>query len=164
MSGPPPLHSVWPEVARRLELRLRRRGADPVRALDLVQDVAVRVLSARPSFESAEDLLRWATVVARHLAVDGHRSDRRLVPSQDDHASALDVEAHVLDRLDLDALWRALPGLTLGERRALTRPEEAPADRAAQVRAAVRRHRARSHLARILEGDRSSLDVPDPPR
>ena len=148
----PTLEDVWPEVSTRLRRQLCSSGLDRSAAEDVVQEVAARVLTARPSFESAGDLLRWATVVARRLAVDEHRARRRLTADDTlERPSRVDVEAEALTRLQLDAVGRALPDLSPAHRQALTSVPVAAAERSEQVRHAVRRHRARAQLVRLVE-------------
>jgi hypothetical protein len=153
-SSPPGLEEVWPEVSRRLEQCLRARGASPALAEDVVQETALRVLQARVTFRSADDLMRWARVVAGRLVIDAHRRRRFVadveVPDVPGHES---VHGQVEGRLALDAVSHAIKAMTVDQRQALL--EAQPADgleRRDAVRLNVRRHRARAHLRAAVDG------------
>lgn len=151
----PDIAQVWPEVAERLASMLRRRGVDPWAIEDVVQEVGLRVLTHRVRFESASDLCRWAMPVARNLMVDHWRSQRREggVPPAD-RPAAVDVPAEVENRMALGAVSQCLAQLHESDRQAIfwDLEADAPATRTEGVRLAVRRHRARARLLRLVEG------------
>lgn len=153
----PGIEDVWPDVERRLRALLYRRGLEQASADDVVQEVALRVLAHGVTFDSAEDLLRWAAPVACRLHVDLLRHRARMTDAEEapDHASRVDVAGEVADRLELQRAWRAIASLRPADRDAIIEAvaDEAPIARSRQeaVRLAVRRHRARSRLAVVLE-------------
>src|SRR5687768_14256723 len=57
------LASTWPAVSERLRAALRMRGVPRADRDDIVQEVAARVLSARPVFTSPDELYGWARTV-----------------------------------------------------------------------------------------------------
>ena len=153
----PGIEDVWPDVERRLRALLYRRGLEQASADDVVQEVALRVLAHGVTFDSAEDLLRWAAPVACRLHVDLLRHRARITDAEEapDHASRIDVAGEVADRLELQRAFRAIATLRPADRDAIIEAvaDEAPPARSRQeaVRLAVRRHRARSRLAVVLE-------------
>lgn len=152
----PPFEAVWPDVERRLRAMLYRRRLDPASADDVVQEVALRVLSNDVTFESSTDLLRWAAPVACRLHVDLLRHRARMTdPSEAaEHPARDDVAGEVADRLELQRALRAIAALRPADRDAIidavASEPAVPRDRQEAVRLAVRRHRARSRLAVAL--------------
>lgn len=152
-----PFESVWPDVERRLRALLYRRGLDQPSADDVVQEVALRVLSNDVTFESSTDLLRWAAPVACRLHVDLLRHRARMTdPAEADETPARDdVAGEVADRLELQRALRAIAALRPADRDAIidavTAEPTVPRDRQEAVKLAVRRHRARTRLAVALE-------------
>lgn len=153
----PPFEAVWPDVERRLRALLFRRGLDQASAEDVVQEVALRALAGRVTYTSAKDLLRWAGPVACNLHVDLLRQRARL---QDggvtaDHPASNDVAGEVADRMELQRAFRGLAALRPADREAImevvTAEPVPPRNRKEAVRLAVRRHRARSRLALVME-------------
>ncbi|HEX8002836.1 MAG TPA: sigma-70 family RNA polymerase sigma factor [Mycobacteriales bacterium] len=153
----PGFESVWPDVERRLRALLYRRGLDQPSADDVVQEVALRVLAHGVTFESAGDLLRWAAPVACRLHVDLLRHRARLTDPEEatDRPSRDDVAGEVADRLELQRALRAIARLRPADRDAIidavASEPAVPRDRQEAVRLAVRRHRARTRLAVVLE-------------
>ncbi|HWL36411.1 MAG TPA: sigma-70 family RNA polymerase sigma factor [Frankiaceae bacterium] len=148
---------MWPDVERRLRALLFRRGLDQASAEDVVQEVALRALAGRVTYTSAKDLLRWAGPVACNLHIDLLRQRARL---QDggvgtDHPASNDVAGEVADRMELQRAFRGLAALRPADREAIMEAvtaEPVPArNRKEAVRLAVRRHRARSRLALVME-------------
>lgn len=117
--------------------------------------MAARALANDVPFDSADDLARWAFTVARNLARDDVRSQRRLVGSSvEDRPAPDEVSALVEKRMVLEAVTQAFDQLTDSERRAILSgitPVTA-GSRKEDVRLAVRRYRARTHLTRLLKG------------
>lgn len=68
----------WPRAERSLVAGLRRRGVPPEIAAELVQETALRLLTARPAVGTYDDLFRWSWRVCRNLEI-GWR--RRLAPT-----------------------------------------------------------------------------------
>jgi DNA-directed RNA polymerase specialized sigma24 family protein len=152
----PSFETVWPDVERRLRALLFRRGLDRASVDDVVQEVALRALANHVTYASATDLLRWAGPVACNLHVDlvRHRARMLDAPEADDHAAADDVPREVAHRIELQRAFRGIAALRPADREAIIEAvtsEPAPRTRKEAVRLAVRRHRARSRLAIVLE-------------
>lgn len=153
----PPFELVWPDVERRLRGLLFRRGLDQASAEDVVQEVALRALAGQVTYTSAKDLLRWAGPVACNLHVDLLRQRARLADSGVDteHPATNDVAGEVADRMELQRAFRGIAALRPADREAIMEAvtaEPGPArNRKEAVRLAVRRHRARSRLALVME-------------
>lgn len=156
------LADVWPQVSRALLRYLRGRGAGAALAEDVVQDVALRVLTHDVAFESAEDLLRWCLPVARNRFVDHHRASVRVVDDgggqgayehRDDRA---DVHATVEARIRLHRVLGAIRQLGPVDQQSLLplladlSEQPLAADRKEATRLAVRRHRARARLLELV--------------
>lgn len=147
---------TWHTAGRRLRGLLRGRGADCWLAEDLAQETLTRAVAHQISFEDADDLMRWCVPVANNLLVS---ASRRLKWAADaevpDQAGVVDVEREVLARLDLDTVIKHIGTLSTGDRSALLSGLETPAvpcPRQEAVGQAVRRHRARQRLARLVSG------------
>jgi hypothetical protein len=153
----PPFEAVWPDVERRLRALLFRRGLDRASVDDVVQEVALRALANHVTYASATDLLRWAGPVACNLHVDLVRHRARLIDATEaeDHAAADDVPREVAHRIELQRAFRGIAALRPADREAIidavTSEPVVPRNRKEAVRLAVRRHRARSRLALVLE-------------
>jgi hypothetical protein len=150
-----PLEVVWPEVHRRLLRFLHARGTDASTAEDIVQEVALRVVALDVSYESADDLMRWAATAARNLAIDQWRADSRYgaVPLEE-AASAVDVDATVEHRLRLEAVGDSWMRLSERDREALRSGAlgTKASSRTEGVRWAVQRHAARARLTAMIDG------------
>lgn len=149
---------VW-DLWRRAEPRVRRAlgriGISEERRDDLLQETALRMLRARPDLETVEQVAAWAYTVARRIDIDLGRRRGRETASIDDVAeveAADDVVEHALQRLDLETVLAAVARLSPMDQAALFDIDRRPADRTEAVRWAVRRHRARQRLARLLGG------------
>jgi RNA polymerase sigma factor (sigma-70 family) len=133
---------------------LSRRGALPADADDLIQECAVRVLAHQPTFEDADDLVRWCLPVVRNLHVDAHRRDVRQVVTDDvpEQVQLRDVvQDSVLQRIELQSVLTAMHQLSPRDREAIVGDSGArPADRREAVKLNVRRHRARQRLAALI--------------
>lgn len=152
------LDDVWPEVSAELVRYLRRRGATPCQAQDVAQDVAVKVLTRKVAFTSAQDLLRWCYPVARNGLVDLQRAGRRVADepgAAPELPAVVDVHAVVEARMRLERVVAGFRRLEVGDQEAL-RPLlagedlSASADRREATRLAVRRHRARARLTALV--------------
>lgn len=145
------LAEAWPQAARALRAYLLSRGSRPQDAEDLVQECAVRVLRARPTFVDSADLLRWCVPVVRNLSVDLHRRGLREVSVDcvPDRQCVSDVVEEVATSLELRRVIRALEQLRPSDREAIVgavAKEQTSLDRRNAVRLNVQRHRARQRL------------------
>jgi DNA-directed RNA polymerase specialized sigma24 family protein len=143
---------VWPETAVALRGYLRARGSSHVDVEDMLQECAVRVLHARPTFVDAQDLIRWCLPVVRNLSVDQYRRGRRELPFEavPDRAGRSDLADDVSHSLELGRVLRALQQLKPSDRDVILAHVEQdapiPLDRKQAVRLNVQRHRARQRL------------------
>lgn len=161
----PTLAEAWRLAGPRLERSLRRLGASEVQAQDIAQEVALRVIARRISFENVEDLLRWCNTTGKNLLIDQRRSTARHPTAAIEHAAgiadAADVEARVESRLRLMQVVRAFHELADSDKAALrTAVElggEPPQSQAESTRLAVRRHRARARLRALAGGAIAAL-------
>jgi DNA-directed RNA polymerase specialized sigma24 family protein len=153
----PPFETVWPDVERRLRALLFRRGLDQPSVDDVVQEVALRALAHHVTYASANDLIRWAAPVACNLHVDLLRQRARVAddPGAADRPASDDVAGEVAHRIELQRAFRGIAKLRPADREAIIDAVAAepvvPGSRKEAVRLAVRRHRARSRLALVLE-------------
>lgn len=147
---------VWPDIARRVERSLVRRGVAWDVAADAVAEVALRALrriADDEGFPTPGDLAQWSYRVANNVVVSRWRADRRLVYS--------DVEV-VADDVAEDAHWRVLLDQAAAAMDALPSPQFASvvdllsgrtvSDRRQASRESTRRLRARAQLRRIIGG------------
>lgn len=153
------LEAVWPRVSRLLAAGLRRRGASPSIVEDVVQDVALRIMTHEPAYNDADDLLRWCHTVARNRLVDYHRSGERLVElaadREDGRPSHGELHAEVEARLRLARVLSSIRDLGVDDQQAIApllsdALEPPAANRKEATRLAVRRHRARKRLLDIV--------------
>jgi hypothetical protein len=133
---------------------LELRGLDPSRAEDLVQEVGVRAITAGVEFEGLDDFLWWALPVVRNLHVDQIRASRWSVsaaelPDREDPEPGVD---HVVERrLALESVLTHLSAMPEPDREAIvTGATDAPVDAGRKGAVAVRRHRARANLRRMV--------------
>lgn len=143
--------AAWPTVARRLLRQLRRRGATPDLADDVLQEVAVRAIERDVPFESAADLYPWCATVADRLLIDDHRqrTRRSITDLPDDLAATLDVPAHAEARTDLRTVTALVGELSVSDRELLLRSTgEQPR---MTNREMIRRHRIRARLLAAIE-------------
>jgi hypothetical protein len=119
--------------------------------------VALRALAHHVTYASATDLLRWAAPVACNLHVDLVRHRARVLddPAATERPATVDVAREVAHRIELQRAFRGIAKLRPADREALIDAVAAepvvPRSRQEAVRLAVRRHRARSRLAVVLE-------------
>ena len=146
------LVQVWPEVTQALRRYLRSRDASPQDAEDVLQECAVRVLRARPSFVDAADLVRWCIPVVRNLTIDLHRRDRRETSLEvvRDRPGRTDVAESVSHSLELGRVLHALQEMRESDRDVIVAHVQQEAttelDRKQAVRLNVQRYRARQRL------------------
>lgn len=155
ITGGPDLGKVWPEVERRLGAYLRSRGTSNHDVDDLVQECALRLLTADVPWTDADNVLQWCIVVARRARIDLYRRQLRMADSPDESVpDAIDVEREVEARLRLAAVRRAWHCLSPDDQRLLSIACEGgvptPADRKDAVRVNVARHRARKRLTALM--------------
>lgn len=166
------LAEVWPTVAARLERSLSKRRVDRPAREDIVQDVALRALTRRVPFGSAEDLTGWALTVGHNLWTDeGRRWVRRgaRIPlgPDDERAGAVAVEgdadpaAVVEKRLVVDAVVDALRAMSAADRESILRMVEGRRshDRAETNRWGQRRSRVRDRLRAVADGAAAAVAV-----
>ena len=151
--------AAWPRAAADVVAWLERRGVARDVAEDAVQEAGVRAVTVGLSCRDAEDLRRWLRVVAWRVVVDRWRREARCVRVADVEATerarsrrTSPLEDEVSGRMELEAALVAFRRLSPGDREAIVAPPATGADRQAQVRSAVRRHRARSRLVAIMKG------------
>ena len=145
------LGSAWPQVAHRVVATLMRRGVDHASAEDAVQEAVLRALDRNVPFDEPQDLVPWLTTVAWRVAIDQRRK-QRLVDGEVPRSlpTNTDVATEVEDRRAVNAVAACWSQLSGTEREALL--ADVPCDPRDQLRLRVRRHRARRHLAALIEG------------
>lgn len=148
------LGEIWPAASRRLLRVLELRGLDRATAEDLVQEVSVRAISSGVTFEGLDDFLWWATPVVRNLHVDLIRASKwsvaaAEVPEREAPAARVD---HVVERrMALQSVLQHLSAMPEADREAIvTGATDAPVEESRRGTLAVRRHRARAHLRRVV--------------
>lgn len=144
------LQKIWPEVARRAVVALRRRGVPLADAEDAVAEAATRLIDRSVAFDDVEDLLPWVHTVAWRVVVDWRRRDSRLVYDVTDEAARDDTAVAAEARIRahrLAGLVRALPEAD----RAVLFNAVPSKSRKDATRLAVRRHRLRAHLIAALD-------------
>lgn len=150
----------WPEVSRRLNATLTRRGVRPADAADIVQETAVRTLARWPDVDDCEAFTRWAHTVAWRQCIDAYRRTRGATTvsfgaSHDQAApEGWSSDRVVEGKLELERTFRAMASLSTADRAALVAAIAGPAstaiDRKQAVREAVRLHRARLRLVGVV--------------
>jgi DNA-directed RNA polymerase specialized sigma24 family protein len=144
------LDDFWPEVEPRLLTDLRAHGVAPETARDICQEVAERALIHDVPCVDAGDLLRWARVVGRRIAIDHHRKQARLlVGDVPDRPIAHGPEEIIGSRLDVEAVVTAMASMSAADQ-SLILDAESGATRQDRTRIALRRHRARQRLRTIV--------------
>jgi hypothetical protein len=148
------LGEIWPAASRRLLRVLELRGLDRSSAEDLVQEVGVRAISAGVTFEGLDDFLWWATPVVRNLHIDLIRASKwsvaaAEVPEREAPAARVD---HVVERrLALQSVLQHLSAMPEADREAIVAgATDEPVEASRRGTVAVRRHRARAHLRRVV--------------
>lgn len=159
--------ALWRETARKVTLFLRRMGASPEVAEDLVQDVAVRLLRTGLHFAEPKELLKWSYVVARHLYIDHVRRPGPLpceLAELPEPLAPTDVVRTVEARLALAQVGRVLRTMSDADQQALLQlvrddPDAAPTSRRESTRLAVQRHRARTRLQHLIASTAALIGV-----
>ncbi|HVT75401.1 MAG TPA: hypothetical protein VHD87_00110 [Acidimicrobiales bacterium] len=143
---------TWPTVSARAVAALRRRGVSDEIAEDAVLEAITRAIARDVPFSDADDLLRWVHVVAWRIVLDDRKRDRRLVYDTPDRVAPDDPSLVAELRLRVEKLARLVSGLSVSDHNALFAVVEPALDRRDATRLAVRRHRVRAKLLRMLEG------------
>jgi hypothetical protein len=134
---------------------LRRRGVKHHDIDEIVQETATRAISTRVPYDHADDLFRWASVVAGRLAIDLARRGARLSDDElPDRADTIDVAIAAEHRVVLGAVRSRLHELSSRDQEVLLSSfhDEPVSSRRESVRVAVARHRARNRLRVLLDG------------
>lgn len=150
------LAEIWPAASERLLRVLAARGLDRTRGEDLVQEAGIRALQANVAFDTLDEFLWWAVPVVRNMHIDLLRTSRWSISSAelpDRECPAPAVDRVVESRMALRTVLTRLADLPAGERDVIVAAAtDAPVEGARKGTAAVRRHRARAHLRRIVGG------------
>jgi DNA-directed RNA polymerase specialized sigma24 family protein len=143
----------WASVRRELLRVLSARQVPHADAEDIVQEVAVRALVHPEGFRTTRDLSRWSWRVAWRLRIDGVRRAAHIDTSPTPDLPGPEDTARLVEgRLVLDAVLSGLTRLSATDRTALFEAPAPDASRQEAVRLAVRRHRARARLTRLVGG------------
>lgn len=125
---------------------------DRSRAEDIVSETFVRILTRAPRIET-QTALAYLLAVARNVFLSGGRARRQEVPLPDEvRAPAIDPDAGLDGRADLESVLRALHDLPEGERAALllrVDHELSYGDIASALAISVGAARVRVHRARL---------------
>ena len=157
------LVALFPDLSVQIRGALTRRGAPSWILDDVVAEAFARAL-ANPGACPEAALRPWLHVVARNIYVDWWREHSRYTDSQSIPDETVEDVAETVERLfDFQTVCRAVSGLPDTQREALRELLDEDGrgdtgDRAAVVRRAAARYRARATLARLLDADR-----PQPP-
>ncbi|HVV36803.1 MAG TPA: hypothetical protein VHC63_09400 [Acidimicrobiales bacterium] len=143
---------TWPTVSARAIASLCRRGVARERAEDAVLEAITRAIARDVPYSDAEDLLRWVHIVAWRIVLDDRKRDRRLVYDTPDSVAPDDPSLAAELRLRVEKLGGLVSGLSLADYNALVAVPASGLDRRDATRLAVRRHRVRAKLLRMLEG------------
>lgn len=159
----------WPEVSRRLDATLTRRGVRPADAADIVQETALRTLARWPDVDDVEAFTRWAHTVAWRQCIDAYRRTRGTTTvsfgavHDQTTPDRWDSDRVVEGKLELERTLRAMASLSTSDQAALAAAISGPAstaiDRKQAVREAVRLHRARLRLAGVVTKMGAALGV-----
>src|SRR5688500_3248259 len=148
------LEQFWPVARERLVNALGAHGIADALAEEAVAEAATRALGRDVVVTDVDDFCRWAFVVARNVAHDSTRRSRRmvLVDEVPDRPDTYDLTRHVEARERWRATTGAMEYLSESDRAALLQELE-PGEqvtRTESVKQAVRRHRARARLRKVL--------------
>jgi DNA-directed RNA polymerase specialized sigma24 family protein len=131
-------------------------GVDRDTAEDIAQEVALRALASGLEYSDEEDFCRWAFTVARNLHIDNARLRARVttVVELPDKWDGRDVATEVEQRMRLSRTFAAMKTMRESDRKAIVDglTTSSRTSRTVAVRLAVRRHRARARLLRLVEG------------
>jgi RNA polymerase sigma factor (sigma-70 family) len=146
----------WGVVTSRVTGALSKQGFDDTTAEDAVAEAVARSLASDERFDDVDHLCAWAFRVARNMARDSRRKSSRLslLDEIPDEPDAYDLVRHVEARDCLSRVGRALHELSSADQRSVVagvQELERSTTRTEAVRLAVRRHRARARLKKLLE-------------
>lgn len=135
------LSLLWPKVSLEVYRRLRRRGASHEIAEDIVQDVALKILSKGVVYTDAADLTRFAHHAARQRWIDLMRQrDLRQT------TGVATIDAH-----SQDVAQTVVESLTARRALRLMRDRDRAALFGATAASDVLRHRARRRLDHLWQ-------------
>ncbi len=147
---------VWQQVSRRVGRYLRSRGAAGPDVDDIVQEVAVRAIVHDVTYLDTNDLTAWCLVVARNLQTDASRRARTTSDLKDLHATpgAQNIATLIEQRAAVSRLLEALKCLPAEDLAVLFADRSAPGtlSKVESTRLAVRRHRIRAQLSKLIAG------------
>lgn len=147
----PTFESAWTEIAPRLAAILRRRGAPPDIVDDVVQETAIKLLTAWDRVDPERPLWPFARTIAINSLTDRIRRDgARPIEDIADEAMSYDLEEHVLARSRLRSVGSAMSNLRPADRDLLIAEVTAPV-RGASSQLKMARLRARRKLERALK-------------
>jgi DNA-directed RNA polymerase specialized sigma24 family protein len=141
-------------VAERVTRVLRRRGAPPTTIDDAIQTAALRALCRHEGFDSFDGLVSWVIVVAWHeVQAEWRHAARADLGEVPENPVGPDPAAVVESHIALDAVADGLSSLSDTERQAILAPlvDDTASAGPDDARVKMRRHRARQHLAELVE-------------
>ncbi|HVA06849.1 MAG TPA: sigma factor [Acidimicrobiales bacterium] len=141
-------------MAERVTRVLRRRGAPPTTIDDAIQTAALRALCRHEGFDSFDGLVSWVIVVAWHeVQAEWRHAARADLGEVPENPVGPDPAAVVESHIALDAVADGLSSLSDAEREAILAPlvDDAASEGSDDAREKMRRHRARRHLADLVE-------------
>ena len=121
---------------------------------DAVQTAALRAICRREGFDSFDGLVSWVIVVAWHeVQAEWRHAARSHLGEVPENPVGPDPAAVVEFHIALDAVADGLPSLSDAEREAILAPlvDDAESEGPDDARVKMRRHRARQHLADLVE-------------
>ena len=152
----PDAAQVWRDVSRQVARYLRARGVTGPDVDDIVQEVAVRAMAHEVEYLDADDLTAWCLVVARNLHTDAARRARSTSDLDDLQSTpgSVNVETLIEHRVAVTRLLHALSSLPADDLAVLFADRSAPGSlsKLESTRLAVRRHRIRARLAKLVAG------------
>lgn len=149
------LSALWPEIESWLMGSLLKRGVDHAVAKDACQEVAIRMMTRRARFDSAEHFYRWLNIVAQRIVWKWHRKGERLTAEDVPEGSSPDVAMAVEPRMTLEATVATFASLNETDRHALAtalRMEQRGQTKRERDRVSLQVLRARKRLRDRLEG------------
>lgn len=95
--------SLFQHFAPRLNSHLRRQGASPESAEEVVQETMVNVWNKASQFDpSRASVSTWVYTIARNMRIDMLRKANRPEPDMNDPAIVPDPEPHAADAISLE--------------------------------------------------------------
>lgn len=141
-------------MVERVTRVLRKRGAPPASVDDAVQTAVLRALGRDEGFDTLGGLVNWVIVVAWHEIQAEWRRGARIELGDVPEGPAGPDSAEIAEtHLVLDAVVDGLSTLSDRERQAILSPilDDIADGRVEDAAAKMRRHRARRHLAAVVE-------------